>query len=428
MCYAIPGKVISIDSKTITMDYFGEARKAIFVTGSYKVGDYVYAQGGIVVSKVPEEDAIPILKMWKKQFFELKKKDALLAGQSKFKSPISPIIERAENDETLSRNEMLAILSVEGKDLDLLLQAANRIRKNKLDNACCVHGILEFSNYCQNNCLYCGIRSGNDNIKRYRMSESQILRAADSAVSLGFKALVLQSGEDPFYSDELLVSIVKKIRQKHGILLFMSIGERSRDCYKKLFDAGAYGALLRFETSNDQLYEKMRPGRKRTDRINLIRQLIEIGFVVATGFLIGLPGQSADDLINDVLLTKSLKPDMYSFGPLIPHAETPLSSAQTPSLDDVLKVIALARLVDPQSKILVTSALETLSPDAKKKGLMAGGNSLMINTTPKEYSTSYDLYPGKSNKDPVPETIKNTIELLYSLGRAPTDLGVNDDR
>ncbi|MFH1684826.1 MAG: [FeFe] hydrogenase H-cluster radical SAM maturase HydE [Candidatus Micrarchaeota archaeon] len=428
MCYAIPGKVISIDSKTVTMDYFGEARKAIFVTGSYEVGDYVYAQGGIVVSKLSEEDAIPILKMWEKQFFELKARDAILSEQSKFESPISPIIQRAEKDETLSRNEMLAILSVEGKDLELLFQGANRIRKNKLDNACCVHGILEFSNYCQNNCLYCGIRSGNANIKRYRMNETQILEAVDHSVSLGFKALVLQSGEDPFYSDEMLIALVKKIREKHGILLFMSIGERSKVCYKKLFDAGAYGALLRFETSNDLLYEKMRPGRKRIDRINLIRDLIEIGFIVATGFLIGLPGQSKDDLINDILLTKSLKPDMYSFGPLIPHPETPLSSIQTPSLDDALKAIALTRLVDPESKILVTSALETLSPDAKKKGLMAGGNSLMINTTPKECSTSYDLYPGKSTETPVPETIKNTIELLYSLGRAPTDLGVTNDR
>ena len=428
MCYAIPGKVISVDSNTVTMDYFGEARKAIFVTGSYQVGEYVYAQGGIVVSKVSEEDAIPILKMWEKQFFELKKKDAMLTEQSKFESPISPIIERAETGETLSRNEMLAILSVEGKDLDILFQGANRIRKNKLDNACCVHGILEFSNYCQNNCLYCGIRSGNKNIKRYRMDENQILEAVDYAVSIGFKALVLQSGEDPFYSDQMLISIVKKIREKHGILIFMSIGERSRECYQKLFDAGAYGALLRFETSNDQLYEKMRPGRKRVDRINLIRDLIGIGFIVATGFLIGLPGQSKDDLINDILLTKSLKPDMYSFGPLIPHAETPLSSVKSPSLEDALKVIALARLVDPESKILVTSALETLSPDAKEKGLMAGGNSLMINTTPKSYSASYDLYPGKSTEVPIPETIKNTIELLYSLGRAPTDLGVNHDR
>ena len=288
-----------------------------------------------------------------------------------------------------------------------------------------MHGILEFSNYCKGNCLYCGIRCGNKELKRYRMTEEEILEAVDHAVEeLGFKALVLQSGEDAHYTDDMLVSLVKKIHEKHGILLFMSIGERSRECYEKLYKAGAYGALLRFETSNNEIYEKVRPGKKKEDRIQLIRDLIDMGFVVATGFLIGLPGQTKKDIIEDILLTKSLKPDMYSFGPLIPHPDTPLASVEKPELDDALKVIALSRLVDPEAKILVTSALETLGPDAGKMGLMAGGNSLMINTTPPEFRKSYDLYPGKIKEEKVEDTIKKTLDLLFSLGRAPTDLGV----
>lgn len=257
------------------------------------------------------------------------------------------------------------------------------------------------------------------------MTEEQILDAVGHAVKdLGFKALVLQSGEDFHYTDDMLVSIVKKIRERHGILLFMSIGERSRECYQRLYDAGAYGALLRFETSNPGIYKRMRPGRNQGERIKLIRELKRMGFVLATGFLIGLPGQTRHDVVNDIMLTKSLGPDMYSFGPLIPHPATPIAASEKPGLDDILKAIALCRFVDHEAKILVTTALETLGPDAGKAGLLAGGNSLMINTTPSEFRKSYDLYPGKAKDETVEETIKRTVDLLQSLGRAPTDLGV----
>jgi biotin synthase len=317
------------------------------------------------------------------------------------------------------------VLGAEGDDLETLYAGANRIRKERLDNACCVHGILEFSNHCVNDCLYCGIRCGNSGLSRYRMTEEQILEAVRYAVEeLGFKAMVLQSGEDNHYTDDMLVRIVGKIRERHGILLFMSIGERSRECYRRLYGAGAFGALLRFETSNEELYKRMRPGKRLDDRVGLIKDLKGMGFVVATGFLIGLPGQTKTDIVNDILLTKSLEPDMYSFGPLIPHPATPLASAERPMLDDVLKAIALSRLVDPEAKILVTSALETLAPEARKKGLLAGANSLMINTTPKELRRSYDIYPGKAKDEDVGEAIEETVELLHSLGRAPTDLGV----
>jgi len=424
MCYAIPGRVISVDGRTVTVDYFGESRKAHLVNDSVEPGEYVYAQGGIIVGKVSEKDALEILDTWKEKFFELKNVDAGLAAPET-ESVLSPILKKAESTGTLSRNEMLAVLSAEGDGLQSLYSTANRIRKDNLDNACCVHGILEFSNYCETNCLYCGIRCGNKALKRYRMDEEQIADAVDHAVEeLGFKALVLQSGEDPYYTDDMLVDIVKRIREKHGILVFMSIGERSRECYRKLYEAGAYGALLRFEISNPEIYGRMRPGKKKEDRMQLIRDLNELGFVLATGFLIGLPGQTKQDIINDILLTKSLKPDMYSFGPLIPHPGTPLASVEKSKLNDVLKVIALSRLVDPEAKILVTTALETLSPDAGRAALLAGGNSLMINTTPPEFRKFYELYPGKAKEESVDDTIKKTVGLLHSLGRAPTDLGI----
>lgn len=425
MCYAIPGKVTAIDGKRVIVEYFGEKRPAIAMDCGVEAGEYVYAQGGIVVGKVPGDEALEILRIWEERFFDLKRLDVgMSAGSASPSGILEPILKKAESSGTLTKGEMLAVLGAE-EGLDALYSSANRIRRERIDNACCVHGIIEFSNHCVNNCLYCGIRCGNKGICRYRMSGEQILDAVDEAVSKhGFKALVLQSGEDMAYSDEDLVYIVKRIRERHSILLFMSVGERSLDCYRRLYEAGAYGALLRFETSNAELYSKLRPGRKLEDRLSLIRGLKELGFVLATGFMFGLPGESRKDVVGNILLTKSLGPDMHSFGPFIPHPATPLSSSVGATLDDALKAIALTRLVDHEAKILVTTALETLSPEAKREGLLAGGNSLMIDMTPQRYRASYDLYPGKASSERIGDTIVSTISLLQSLGRAPTDLGL----
>ncbi|MBD3210084.1 [FeFe] hydrogenase H-cluster radical SAM maturase HydE [Candidatus Micrarchaeota archaeon] len=424
MCYAIPGKVVSVDSGKATVEYFGELKQALVIDADVQPGEYVYAQGGVVVGKAPEEDALPVLEKWKKHFFELKHIDAGLSRPGSGFGALSPVIEKARKTGTLAVNEMAAVLEAE-ENLEMLYSEANSIRKEMLGNACCVHGIVEFSSYCQNNCLYCGLRRNNRGLRRYRMSEEQIMDTVDYAVEqLGFKALVLQSGEDDFYTDDMLAGIASKIHRRHGILIFMSVGERSRECYRRLYDAGAYGALLRFETSDETIYHKMRPGKKLKDRVDLIKYLKDAGFVVATGFLVGLPGQTSRHIVKDILLTKSLKPDMYSFGPLVPHPATPLASAGKPGINDVLKTIALSRLVDHESKILVTTALETLAPEAARSGLLAGGNSLMINTTPPGFRESYDLYPGKAKDEALGQTVKNTLDLLCSLGRAPTDLGV----
>jgi len=446
MCYAIPGRIISIKGRVATIDYFGEKRTAS-VIGDLKAraGDYVYAQGGIIIDKINQDEALAILGTWKERFFELKKKDMDTLTRGRAEGEIASVLEKAENGGFLSRSEMETILKTQDSGLETLFGTANHIRSSELGNSCCVHGILEFSNYCKNECAYCGINKNNTKIKRYRMTIDEIVERVGYAVEeLGFKALVLQSGEDDYYTDDMLIELVKRIRERYGVLLFLSIGERSFDSYKRLYEAGAYGALLRFETSNPKLYTLMRPGKKLDDRIGLIKKLIAHGFVVATGFIIGLPGTTEADLINDILLTKSLKPDMYSFGPLIPHPDTQIGKMKTKpvSLNLALKTIALSRFVDPKAKILVTTALETLEKQGKRKGLLAGGNSLMINLTPEQYKGKYDIYPGKtqdqlfdeSNNGPLvasadqldiktQDTIRETLDLLYSLGRAPTDLG-----
>ncbi len=296
MCYAIPGRIVSIQGRTATIDYFGERREAgIIETGNWalKTGNYVYAQGGIVVDRIAESDALAILESWKGRFFELKKRDAGIAETAKTKKiknngSLASVLDKAESGALLTRRDMETVITAEKPSLEPLYASANRVRSRELGNSCCVHGIIEFSNNCKNGCAYCGINKNNTKLARYRMGADEIVERAEYAVKeLGFRALVLQSGEDDYYSDDVLVDIVKRIREQCGILIFMSIGERPFECYKKLYGAGAYGALLRFETSNPKIYSMVRPGKRLEERLALIRKLIAAGFVVATGFLVG---------------------------------------------------------------------------------------------------------------------------------------------
>ena len=392
MCYAIPGKVTAISGNLVTVDYFGETKKARNDFQKIGIGDYIYAQGGFVINKIAEKDALEILESWKELFQELKKIDLKLS--------------RPTNN---------------------LFQIANNTRQKHLGNSCCVHGIIEFSNYCQDNCLYCGIRRDNIDLSRYRMPVDEIVATVDHAVNqLGFKALVLQSGEDLWYTDEKLVELVNKIREKCGVLLFMSLGERSFETYKKLYAAGARGVLLRFETSNPKLYQDLRPGRQLETRLELSRQIRDLGYLLITGSIIGLPGSTDEDYLNDLKIAKSLAPEMYSFGPLVPHPKTPLSLQPTIKLVTILEVIARCRIMDPEGKIVVTTALETLYGDnGKRQGLMSGANSLMLNVTPMKYRKLYDIYPNRAGMEKeINNQIKETLSLLRELGRAPTDLGI----
>jgi biotin synthase len=432
MCYAIPGKVIGFEGNRVVVDYFGEKRKAINEMKNIRVGDYVYAQGGFVVERISEEQARPILEDWKEMFFELKKIDSRLSRvrEGEVGEDFRDIIEKARSGRELEKQEILRLLeSKRGGELKLLFESANKIRQESLDNACCVHGIIEFSNYCRNNCSYCGIRKGNEGLERYRMSVDEIVEVADNAVNkLGFRALVLQSGEDEWYDDEKLVEIIERIKERCGVLIFMSIGNRTFETYKKMYQAGARGVLIRFETSNPELYRKFHSGEKGNleGRLELIRYCDELGYLIAIGGLVGFPGQTDRDLMEDILLTKELGAEMYSFGPLIPHPGTPLGGQGLPEIGRVLKVLAVSRLVDHNAKILVTTALETLDEErGRRDGLLSGANSLMINVTPKKYREQYSIYPGRPDRDKeITKNIDETIRLLHSIGRAPTDLGV----
>ena len=362
MCYAIPGKVEQVNEKSVILDYFGQRKKAINELKVLSRGDYVYAQGGYVIEKVPVAQAQEILLAWKDVFFQLQKVDLRLSSinlkEGNLKTKLGGILDKAGTGKQLNKDELLYLMDLENeKEIGFLFRMANFLRQKYHQNSCCVHGIIEISNYCLRNCAYCGILAGNKIVKRYRMNKDEILKAAGQAIEgYGFKALVLQSGEGAYGVDEL-VEIIRAIKEKYSVLIIISFGEVGDAGLKKLFDAGARGLLLRFETSNPALYAKLHPGYSLDTRLKEIRKAYELGYLIFTGGLIGLPGQTYKDIINDIYLAQELNAEMFSFGPFLPHPHTPLAGHLLSSESKILKVLALSRLVaSEQAKILVTTA------------------------------------------------------------------------
>lgn len=433
MCYAIPGQVTEIKDKIVKLEYFGEEKQAINEIDELKVGDYIYAQGGYVIKILPKAEAESILATWKETFFDLQEVDLRLSKMNLEEQGIDRkltiILDKAAEGISLKDEELLYLLNLKDeKELGLLYKFANFLRQKHLKNSCCVHGIIEFSNYCNQQCAYCGISTHNKDINRYRMTKEEIYQAADTAINkYGFQALVLQSGEDPHYSVDDLCEIVSTIKKRWPCLIFVSFGEVGVEGIEKLYKAGARGLLMRFESSNPDVYAMLHPGRNIKSRIAHLEKAFELGYLIITGGLVGLPGQTNEDLLNDILLARRLKTEMYTFGPFLPHPKTPLADTAPPPTKDVLKVLAVARLADPvNAKILVTTGFETLDPKARELGLMAGANSVMLNVTPEKFSKNYTIYPNRahSNED-IQSQIETTLSLLRSIGRAPTDLGIS---
>lgn len=436
MCYAIPGKVETIEGNLVTIDYFGEKKQAYNELDYLRPGDFVYAQGGFVIKMIPPEEARSILSLWKETFFELQEIDLRLTRvgleDNGIDKDILRILDKALEEKRFSREKLLKLLTLRTpKERELLYKVANFLRRKYLSNSCCVHGIIEFSSYCRRNCAYCGISLYNHSLKRYRMSDTEILEAVTLAVKkYGFQTLVLQSGEDPGFPSRLVAELIREIKKRYSLLIFVSCGEVGLEELETLYEAGARGILLRFETANSLLYQKLHPGFSLNSRIEHLKRAYEIGYMVITGSLVGLPGQTPEDIMDDIFLARDLHTEMYSFGPFIPHHATPLSTCPQTDSVTILNTLAVLRIVDPRNaKILVTTAFETIDPLAEEKGLMAGANSLMLNVTPKRFRKSYSIYPNRAYEDKtVGEQIRRTLELLYRIGRAPTDLGINRQR
>ena len=391
MCLSVPAKVLKIQDNNAVVEGDNHTHEVdLSLVKNVKVGDYLLVHNNLALNKVPKEDAQKILKF-------LEKYQVGHENYSHFDSEFEKIIENSRKRD-LTQDEVIYLLRTESPGKEALFNEANSRRQECLKEFICIHGIIEFSNYCKNDCVYCGLRKENGELKRYRMKPEEIMKVAEKAVKdKGYKLLVLQSGEDYFYTDEMLAEIIREIKEKCHVFVFISIGERDYECYKKLKEAGASGVLFRFETSNPELFKKFHPeGKDWESRFEHLKFMKELGYFIATGSLIGLPGQTIEDLADDIFTIKKWA-NMVSMGPFIPAKNTPLADEPAGDPEMNLKMIAVLRLLMPYARIPVVTAFETLTngEEGRRRALFSGANSLMFNLTPAKYRPHYKIYGNK---------------------------------
>ena len=331
---------------------------------------------------------------------------------------ISPVLLRAPGDSPPTREEIVPLLALpEGEAREALFRAADAVRRREVGDEIFLRGIIEFSNVCERNCLYCGLRGANLRLQRYRMEESEILETARRIRDAGVGTVVLQSGEDPFFTTDRICRLVSGIREETGMTVTLSIGERPRADYLAFRGAGAERYLLKHETCSPDLYRRLRPGSSLDDRLRCLSVLGDLGYEVGTGNMVGLPGQTLETLADDLLLMKGMNADMLGIGPFIPHPETPLGQAPAGDLGMTLKVLAVARLLTRTTNIPATTALGTLSPDGRLRALKAGANVVMPDFTPPRYRRHYEIYPGRNKPVKVSDFLRDLQEDIGRIGR-----------
>lgn len=305
----------------------------------------------------------------------------------------------AQNADVIPRNfsdaELLEILKSES-DLENLRSEADAVRKKIYGDKVYIRGLIEFSNFCKNDCFYCGIRASNKNAERYRLSKNQILECCAEGHALGFRTFVLQSGEDFSFDDELCET-VREIKNAHpDCAVTLSVGERPRPTYQKFFDAGADRFLLRHESANAAHYKKLHPQKMSGEnRKRCLFDLREIGFQVGAGFMVGAPFQTDENIIEDLRFMQELKPHMIGIGPFIAHKQTPFADFPNGSVQKTLNLLSVIRLMFPKVLLPATTALGTLCPDGREKGLRHGANVLMPNLSPVGVRKLYSIYENK---------------------------------
>ena len=315
-----------------------------------------------------------------------------------------------------SKNEIIELLNDPSKN-EWLFETADKIRKENVGDEVHLRGLIEFSNICKCSCKYCGLRSQNKNLERYRILKDEIISSVENAVSLGYKTIVLQSGEDNFYSTDKLCEIIKEIK-KFDVALTLSIGEKTFEEYKAYKQAGADRYLLRIETTDKNLYKKMHPNMNFENRVACLYNLKTLGYEVGTGCLVGLPGQTTESLAGDILFFKDIDADMIGIGPFIPNQNTPLADEKGGDFWLALKVMAITRIMFPDINIPATTAMETLNPNGRIIALQSGANVVMPNVTPSKYRAKYEIYPNKICLNDSPDKCRGCIEgKINSIGR-----------
>ena len=278
-----------------------------------------------------------------------------------------------------------------------LAEAADIRRRENYGDKVYIRGLIEFTNYCRNNCYYCGIRRDNKKAERYRLTKDEIFLCCDEGYRLGFRTFVMQGGEDPYYTDEMICDIVSKIKSRYpDCAVTLSIGEKPRESYQAFFDAGADRYLLRHETADPEHYGKLHPeAMSLENRKECLFDLKEIGYQVGSGFMVGSPYQTTENLISDLRFLQKLQPDMIGIGPYITHADTPFAEFKSGDVMLTLRLVSILRLMFPYALIPSTTALGTIHPQGRELGLKAGANVVMPNLSPVSVRKLYSLYENK---------------------------------
>ncbi|MEG6615477.1 [FeFe] hydrogenase H-cluster radical SAM maturase HydE [Peptococcaceae bacterium 1198_IL3148] len=334
-------------------------------------------------------------------------------------SNFAQILNKAVTNQRLTREDIITLLGAKpGEEQQRLFDLADQVRKEHHGDYVHLRGIIEFSNHCRNDCFYCGLRRSNKDINRYRMTVEQVLEAANEAVALGFKTIVLQSGEDLWYDINSLCEMVRQIKAKDDVAITLSVGERSAAEYYQLRQAGADRFLLKHETADESLFNRLRPGTSFSHRIKCLKWLKEAGFQVGSGNMIGLPGQTLATIADDILLLKQLDVEMAGIGPFIPHHQTPLAGEPPGDLILAFKTLAVTRLLLPQTHLPATTAAGTLHPQGRAMALKCGANVIMPNATPLKYRQLYQIYPNKAGiSDDPRQSLDNIVSLIHQSGR-----------
>ncbi|WP_195970760.1 [FeFe] hydrogenase H-cluster radical SAM maturase HydE [Clostridium thermobutyricum] len=310
---------------------------------------------------------------------------------------VKNIIDKLFKEHDATDEELLYLLdNITFTEQEYLSEKADIIRRENYDNKVYMRGLIEFTNFCKRDCAYCGIRRSNKNADRYRLTFDQIMECVDLGDKLGYKTYVLQGGEDDYFTDEKMIEIIKEIKRRHPQnAITLSLGERSYESYKKMYEAGADRYLLRHETASKELYESLHPGASFEERRECLKNLKEIGYQAGAGFMVGLPNQTNSDLVKDLRFVKTFKPAMCGIGPFIPQKDTPLGNEKGGTLQKTVIMLALVRLLLPDVLLPATTALGSIDPLGREKGIKAGGNVVMPNLSPTDVRDKYALYDGK---------------------------------
>lgn len=322
------------------------------------------------------------------------------------------LIDKLEKERTLKREEFIRLLTFfVSKDSEYLLKKARKVSNDIFGNGIYTRGLIEISNYCKNDCYYCGIRKSNIQAERYRLNKEEILSSCQEGHELGFRTFVLQGGEDPWFTDQRIVDIVSSIKTDYpDCAITLSLGEKTKAQYLQYYDAGADRYLLRHETANSIHYSRLHPKELTLEkRKQCLLDLKDIGYQVGTGFMVGSPYQTFENLTEDLLFIRELEPEMIGIGPFIPHKDTPFAKEESGAMDLTIVLIGILRLMLPYSLIPSTTALGTIERKGRENGVLAGANVVMPNLSPMQVRKKYALYDNKIFSE---EEGAESIELL----------------